>query len=94
MWKEERTNELPDSSIRDTCSPEEVLLCIQVALLCVQERPDDRPLMSFVVFVLENGSTSLPAPNLPAYFARRSVQIEKARIQTSVNSYTTTEMEG
>uniref|UniRef100_A0A8R7QEY3 Protein kinase domain-containing protein n=1 Tax=Triticum urartu TaxID=4572 RepID=A0A8R7QEY3_TRIUA len=43
MWKEEKTDELPDSCIIDT-SPDEVLLCVQVALLCVQENPDDRPL--------------------------------------------------
>ncbi|XBI83481.1 hypothetical protein VPH35_091983 [Triticum aestivum] len=69
MWKEEKTEELPSSSIIDT-SPDEVLLCVHVALLCVQENPDDRPLMSSVVFGLENGSTTLTSPNLSAYFAR------------------------
>ncbi|KAM0832258.1 hypothetical protein ACQ4PT_065017 [Festuca glaucescens] len=72
MWKEGKTWELADSCILDTCSPDEVLLCIHVGLLCVQENPDDRPLMSAVVFILENGSTTLSAPNRPAYFARRS----------------------
>ena len=94
MWKDENTKELTDSSIRDACSPEEVLLCVQVALLCVQENPDDRPLMSSVVFILENGSTALPAPNRPAYFARRRIEMEKTRIQTSANNYTPTEIEG
>ncbi|KAM0915548.1 hypothetical protein ACQ4PT_010773 [Festuca glaucescens] len=69
MWNENKTEELPDSCIMDTCSLGEVLLCVNVALLCVQENPDDRPLMSPVVFVLENGSTTLPAPKRPAYFA-------------------------
>ncbi|XBH72051.1 hypothetical protein VPH35_099436 [Triticum aestivum] len=95
MWKEDRANELPDSSILDT-SPDEILLCIHVALLCVQENPDDRPLMSSVVFVLENGSTPLTSPNLPAYFARRSAAMNQIRtdVQTSVNSFTLTEIEG
>ncbi|KAF7074203.1 hypothetical protein CFC21_079108 [Triticum aestivum] len=93
-WNEEKTEELPDSSIIDT-SPDEVLLCVHVALLCIQENPNDRPCMSSVVFVLENGSTTLTTPNCPAYFARRSAELDQIRnIQTSVNSYTFTEIEG
>ncbi|KAM0915545.1 hypothetical protein ACQ4PT_010771 [Festuca glaucescens] len=96
MWNEEKTEELPESCIMDTCSPGEVLLCVHVALLCVQENPDDRPPMSSVVFVLENGSTTLPAPKCPAYFARQSAEMEQIRndIQTSANSFTLTEIEG
>ncbi|KAK1632829.1 hypothetical protein QYE76_007144 [Lolium multiflorum] len=100
MWKEEKTNKLPDLCILDTCSPEEVLLCVHVGLLCVQENPDDRPPMQSVVFVLQNGSTTLPAPKRPAYFAayfaRRSAETEQIRndIQTSANSFTLTEIVG
>ena len=96
MWKEGKTEKLPDSSIMDTCSLDEVLLCIHIALLCVQENPDDRPLMSLVVFILENGSTTLPAPSRPAYFARRRIETLQIGddIQNSVNSFTLTEIEG
>ncbi|KAK1632830.1 hypothetical protein QYE76_007145 [Lolium multiflorum] len=96
MWNEEKTQELPESCIMDTCLPGEVLLCVHVALLCVQENPDDRPPMSSVVFVLENGSTALPAPKRPAYFARQSAEMEQIRndIQTPANSFTLTEIEG
>jgi hypothetical protein len=96
MWKEEKTEELPESCIMDTCEPDEVLLCIHVALLCVQENPDDRPLMSSVVFILENGITTLAAPKRPAYFARRSGELERIRnvIQTSMNNITLTVIEG
>ena len=95
MWKEDRANELPDSSILDT-SPDEILLCIHVALLCVQENPDDRPLMSSVVFILENRITTLTAPSRPAYFAQQSAEIGNIKndIRTSVNSFTLTEIEG
>uniref|UniRef100_A0ACD5XUX5 Uncharacterized protein n=1 Tax=Avena sativa TaxID=4498 RepID=A0ACD5XUX5_AVESA len=96
MWKEEKTWELADKCILNNCSPDEVLLCIHVGLLCVQENPYDRPLMSAVVFILENGSTTLPAPNRPAYFARRSAEMEQIRagIENSVNSFTLTEIQG
>ncbi|XP_048531461.1 G-type lectin S-receptor-like serine/threonine-protein kinase At1g11300 [Triticum urartu] len=95
MWNEEETEELPDSSIINA-SPEEVLICVHLALLCVQENPDDRPLMSSVVFVLENGSTTLTTPNRPAYFARRNVEVDELRkdIHTSMNNLTHTEIEG
>jgi hypothetical protein len=96
MWKEEKTEELLDSCIMDTCSPGEVLLCVHVALLCVQENPDDRPLMSSVVFILENGSTTLPDPKRPAYFARQSAEMEQIRndVEISRNSFTLTDIEG
>ncbi|KAE8782212.1 Cysteine-rich receptor-like protein kinase 10 [Hordeum vulgare] len=95
MWKEGKTEELADSSLMDTYSPDEVLLCIHVGLMCVQENPDDRPLMSTVVFVLENGSITLPAPNRPAYFARRSIEMEQIMvdIQSSVNDCTLSEIQ-
>uniref|UniRef100_A0A0E0M487 non-specific serine/threonine protein kinase n=1 Tax=Oryza punctata TaxID=4537 RepID=A0A0E0M487_ORYPU len=97
MWKEEKIKDLADSSIMDSCLLHEVLLCIHVALLCVQENPDDRPLMSSIVFCLENGSnTTLPVPNCPAYFAQRSSEIEQLRenIQNSINTFTLTDIEG
>ncbi|KAM3277461.1 hypothetical protein ACQJBY_045382 [Aegilops geniculata] len=96
MWREGKTEELVDKYTMDTCSLDEVLICIHVALLCVQENPDDRPLMSSVVFVLENGSTTLPPPTCPAYFTRRSAEMEQIRddIQNSGTSFTLTEIEG
>uniref|UniRef100_A0A0E0M493 non-specific serine/threonine protein kinase n=1 Tax=Oryza punctata TaxID=4537 RepID=A0A0E0M493_ORYPU len=97
MWKEGKTKDLADSSIIDSCSLDEVLLCIHVALLCVQENPNDRPLMSSTVFILENGSsTALPAPSRPAYFAYRSDESEQSRenIQNSMNTFTLTNIEG
>ena len=96
MWREGKTEDLVDTYIMDPCSLDEVLICIHVALMCVQDNPDDRPLMSNVVFALENGSTTLPTPNIPAYFARRSAEIEQIRvdIQNSVNSFTLSEIQG
>uniref|UniRef100_A0A0E0B678 Receptor-like serine/threonine-protein kinase n=1 Tax=Oryza glumipatula TaxID=40148 RepID=A0A0E0B678_9ORYZ len=97
MWKEGKTKDLADSLIIDSCLLDEVLLCIHVALLCVQENPNDRPLMSSTVFILENGSsTALPAPSRPAYFAYRSDESEQSRenIQNSMNTFTLTNIEG
>jgi hypothetical protein len=99
MWKEEKMKDLADSSIMDSCLQDEVLLCIHLALLCVQENPDDRPLMPFVVFILENGSsTALPTPSRPTYFAQRSDKMEmdqlRHNIENSMYTLTLTDVEG
>uniref|UniRef100_J3MZX1 non-specific serine/threonine protein kinase n=1 Tax=Oryza brachyantha TaxID=4533 RepID=J3MZX1_ORYBR len=97
MWKEGKTKDLVDSSIMDSCLMDEALLCVHVALLCVQENPDDRPVMSSVMYILENGcSTELPSPSCPGYFAQRSYVIEQLRenVQSSTNNFTLTDIEG
>ncbi|GJN26330.1 hypothetical protein PR202_gb14253 [Eleusine coracana subsp. coracana] len=65
-------------------------------LLCVQDSPDYRPLMSAVVFMLENKTTPLPVPKQPVYFARRDakhVQSTDNRV-FSVNGMSLTALEG
>ena len=96
MWIEGNTKDLADSSIIDSCLLDEVLLCSHIALLCVQENPDDRPVMSSVVYALDNGSTTLPTPNRPAYFGRGSNEIDQIKddIQNSIGSFTLTNIEG
>ena len=52
---------------------DEVMRCLQVALLCVQEESKDRPTMSAVVFMLSGEASSpSPSPNQPAYIFRRN----------------------
>lgn len=56
-----------DEVLGEICSSSEVIRCIQVGLLCVQHRPEDRPDMSSVVLML-NGEKSLPKPKIPAFY--------------------------
>ncbi|KAG5235595.1 G-type lectin S-receptor serine/threonine-protein kinase [Salix suchowensis] len=46
---------------------DEFLRCIHVALLCVQQRPEDRPTMSSVVVML-GSENPLPQPKQPGFF--------------------------
>ncbi|KAM0913150.1 hypothetical protein ACQ4PT_012362 [Festuca glaucescens] len=69
LWEDGKAIELVDSSVLESCPHDEVLRCIHVGLLCVQDRASDRPLMSSVIFMLENKTTFLPAPKQPVYFA-------------------------
>ncbi|CAN6225365.1 unnamed protein product [Urochloa humidicola] len=95
-WKEGKGKDLLDRCIVENCLLGEALLCIHMGLLCVQENPDDRPFMSSVVFNLENGCTTLPNPNHPAYLARRNSEIDQLSedILNSKNAITLTAIEG
>lgn len=95
LWNEGNASDLVDSSIEESCTLDEVLLCVHVGLLCVQDDPNGRPLMSSVVSILENGSVSLPTPDQPAYFAERSCKVaEGDDAQNSRNSITMTVLQG
>ncbi|KDO74340.1 hypothetical protein CISIN_1g003254mg [Citrus sinensis] len=72
LWIEERPLELIDQSLDNSCSFSEALRCIQVGLLCVQQRPEDRPNMSSVVLML-SGERSLPQPQQPGFFTGRNL---------------------
>ncbi|PON42750.1 Serine/threonine protein kinase [Parasponia andersonii] len=66
LWKDDRGGELMDPTLADSCRMSELQLCIHVALLCVQENPEDRPAMSDVVSMLSIDTSLLPAPKKPA----------------------------
>ncbi|KAJ8428362.1 hypothetical protein Cgig2_027778 [Carnegiea gigantea] len=67
LWREGKGTELLDKSMGDVCSVHEVLRCLHVGLLCVQERGEDRPTMTSVVLMLSSESASLPQPKLPGF---------------------------
>ncbi|KAK7391013.1 hypothetical protein VNO78_19291 [Psophocarpus tetragonolobus] len=68
LWKDEAPLELLDESLRESYSQNEVMRCIHIGLLCVQEDPADRPAMASVVLMLDSYSVTLPGPNQPAFF--------------------------
>ncbi|KOM42548.1 hypothetical protein LR48_Vigan05g015200 [Vigna angularis] len=68
LWNEERPLELMDEILDDggdLCL--EILRCIHVGLLCVQQNPENRPNMSSVVLML-NGEKLLPKPSEPGFY--------------------------
>lgn len=71
LWKDGNARDFVDSSIVESCPLHEVLRCIHLGLLCIQDQPSARPLMSSIVFMLENETAVLPAPKEPIYFTRR-----------------------
>ncbi|XP_057955548.1 G-type lectin S-receptor-like serine/threonine-protein kinase At4g03230 isoform X2 [Malania oleifera] len=71
IWIEERALDLVDHTLRKSCNIGEVLKCINVGLLCVQEDPSDRPTMSAVVVMLGGETITLPSPKQPAFVLMR-----------------------
>ena len=52
--------ELLDASVEGHFPVSEALRCIHVGLLCVQQRPEDRPMMSSVLIMLDRETAVLP----------------------------------
>ncbi|XP_062080953.1 G-type lectin S-receptor-like serine/threonine-protein kinase At4g27290 isoform X1 [Humulus lupulus] len=68
LMKEDKACKLIDKCLRVSYEDmEEVLRCIHIALLCVQQSPSDRPNMSSVILML-GGESVLPQPKPPGYF--------------------------
>jgi serine/threonine protein kinase/Leucine-rich repeat (LRR) protein len=67
LYDKERLLELMDPDIESTCSKEEVLRVIEVALLCTQAVPTMRPKMSRVVAMLTGDAEIIPVASRPAY---------------------------
>ncbi|CAN1859409.1 G-type lectin S-receptor-like serine/threonine-protein kinase RKS1 [Linum perenne] len=66
LWREGRAIEAidPSISIKDS---NEVLRCIEIGLLCVEENATDRPDMLAVVLMLNSVNTPVPSPKKPAF---------------------------
>nr|GLL45720.1 cysteine-rich receptor-like protein kinase 25 isoform X2 [Ipomoea trifida] len=67
-WRDDRALEVVDQSLGGLYSRNEVIQCIRVGLLCVQEEVEDRPTMANVVLMLNSHSATWRSPNQPAFF--------------------------
>ncbi|CAJ2648785.1 unnamed protein product [Trifolium pratense] len=67
QWREGTALKLIDSSIGDSYAQSEVLRCIHVGLLCVQERAEDRPTMPSVLLMLSSETALMPEPRSPGF---------------------------
>ncbi|KAF2318247.1 hypothetical protein GH714_003538 [Hevea brasiliensis] len=66
FMERKRAWQIVDSSLKESCSPHEVLRCIHIGLLCVQEDVLERPTMSAVILMLSS-EIDLPSPKQPAF---------------------------
>ncbi|XP_030948860.1 cysteine-rich receptor-like protein kinase 10 [Quercus lobata] len=78
LWNEGKGVELIDQTIIDTCPISEALKLIHIALLCVQEDPNDRPTMSRVILMLASKSINLPQPSAPPFSVGRLIIFDQS----------------
>ncbi|XP_042520161.1 putative G-type lectin S-receptor-like serine/threonine-protein kinase At1g61610 isoform X2 [Macadamia integrifolia] len=95
LWSEEKGNEFMDSSIVDTCFNWEILRCIQVGLLCVQDSAMERPTMSSVLLMLESETAIVPNPKQPTFAVVRNcvekdLYVESPEVNSTNNLTVTT----
>ena len=70
LWNNDSLLELVDPVIGDNYDKYEVIRCVHIGLLCVQENPTDRPSMFTIFQMLTNTSITLPVPQPPGFFFR------------------------
>ncbi|KAG6415376.1 hypothetical protein SASPL_122787 [Salvia splendens] len=75
LYKEDSLRKLVDPCLDEAFDLGQVERAIHVALLCVQNSPDDRPRMSSVVFMLGN-EVALPQAKQPGFFTERDMAID------------------
>ncbi|KAI3456398.1 hypothetical protein Pfo_013061 [Paulownia fortunei] len=68
-WREGTAANMIDPVLRDgTGSIRDMLRCVHIGLLCVQENPSDRPTMASIILMLNSFTITLPVPSEPAFF--------------------------
>ncbi|PRQ52944.1 putative protein kinase RLK-Pelle-DLSV family [Rosa chinensis] len=70
LWTEDKVLDLMDKNLEGSCYRSEFIKCVNVGLLCVQEDPVDRPMMSNVITLLDS-ETAIPATPIQAAFFMR-----------------------
>lgn len=73
-WKEDKGREFIDQLLDDSSSSCKLSRCLQVALLCVQENPEDRPTMLEVCSMLKTDTEPIPTPTKMAFSENRSME--------------------
>ncbi|KAL4366525.1 hypothetical protein GQ457_05G030100 [Hibiscus cannabinus] len=71
-WRQGMAMNLIDPTLRGG-SRNEMMRCIHIGLLCVQENVAERPTMATVILMLNSFSVSLPMPSQPAFFMNSNI---------------------
>jgi hypothetical protein len=98
LWNEEEIVTLIDPEICNPDYVDDILRCIHIGLLCVQEIAKERPTMATVVSVLNSEIVKFPCPCQPAFIQRQTEQRRDIDQQchnlNSFNNVTVTSLQG
>ncbi|KAK4588159.1 hypothetical protein RGQ29_019236 [Quercus rubra] len=88
QWRNGTPLELLDPSLRNSYSRNEVIRCIHMGLLCVQENPANRPTMATISLILNSSSVTLPLPQQPAFLHRSRAKLNKPITELESDQHT------
>ncbi|KAL7116904.1 hypothetical protein ACP275_03G035500 [Erythranthe tilingii] len=90
-WREGTISNLIDPILSETNGGQpDMVRCIHIALLCVQQNAADRPTMASVVVMLNSSTIRLPIPTEPGFYFSRTTSIlhlESPNTQSPNNTY-------
>ncbi|XP_052734037.1 cysteine-rich receptor-like protein kinase 25 [Vigna angularis] len=85
IWCAGKCLELMDPTLIKSFRASEVVKCLHIGLLCVQQDAGDRPTMSTVVLMLGSDTMALPKPNHPAFSVGKLTYKEASTSRSSKN---------
>ncbi|CAL9089838.1 unnamed protein product, partial [Musa acuminata var. zebrina] len=92
-WNQGDALQAVDQSVVDQCQPQEVLRCMHIGLLCVQEDPAQRPSMASITLMLNSYSVGLPTPSPPAFVTHSITEVSLQGRENSKGSMTSSAKE-
>lgn len=67
LYKKNKSLEIADPVLASSADPDQVAMCIQIGLLCIQSDPSLRPTMHRVILMLSKKHGALEEPTRPGY---------------------------
>ncbi|CAF1732622.1 cysteine-rich receptor-like protein kinase 41 [Brassica napus] len=93
-WREGRVLNIVDPSLIQTRGlSDEIMKCIHIGLLCVQEKAESRPTMASVVLMLNASSFTLLRPSQPGFYPGDGESTSSSPPTMTLNSVTITKVD-
>ncbi|KAL2931555.1 Cysteine-rich receptor-like protein kinase 6 [Bienertia sinuspersici] len=96
LWNDGKSFELVDTTLNNYFSREEIIKCIHIGLLCIQEDAVLRPRMTSIVADLNGQASNLPMPKPPNFFGttnnNEDNEIQHNRVGVYTGTRTITEL--
>lgn len=85
LWREGNALQLMDPTLQDSFTGNQVIRCIHIGLLCVQENVEDRPTMSSVSLMLSSYSITPEPPKAPAFILETRTAANDSSLDLEIN---------
>ncbi|XP_027335215.1 G-type lectin S-receptor-like serine/threonine-protein kinase At1g11330 [Abrus precatorius] len=98
LWNEKNISSLIDPEICNPNNVNDIVRCMHIGLLCLQELAKERPTVAIVVSMLNSEIVNLPPPSHPPFIEKQIIWCAESSQQnlrtSSINNVTVTDMQG